>query len=109
MDYIGSLNLNEHKPFEVKEICKFSIKQCSKCNKDRPLSSYCRNKYAKDGFNWICNNCRKKSREKVGQEKIQCSCGRMVYDNYLSKHCLTRLHKRNLEDVLYTGGFVRCF
>ena len=33
------------------------IKQCSKCNNVKPLSSFTKKKKSKDGYNWSCTPC----------------------------------------------------
>lgn len=80
-----------------------STKKCNKCQLERLLVLYCRNRNGRDGLNWICNKCKNETRKKV-----QCSCGKMVYKDYLDKHVLTSLHWRNLEVFSYSGLSVQC-
>ena len=39
-------------------------KKCTKCKKNKDLSSFCKSSKAKDGHNWECRECQSKRAEK---------------------------------------------
>jgi len=40
-------------------------KKCTKCKKDKSLSSFCKSSKAKDGYNWECKSCQSKRNKKL--------------------------------------------
>jgi hypothetical protein len=72
-----------------------SLKKCCHCKNELPLNCIYKNKTKKDDLNRECNTCKneyyKKNKDKLFP-RVDCDCGKTIYNYYLEKHLKTKYH-----------------
>lgn len=66
-------------------------KVCRRCRNSKPASEFYEKPGKKDQLHTYCKDCFKNYQKKY-HKKIECSCGKILYKNYLKPHQKLPIH-----------------